>query len=281
LVDDVMNNCLLFHMTAGCISLYIASTSNILKDLTQHIRQKSILQDDTPRVKELVVLIKASIENLNGHSDAAGEQNPTLGKSTTGDLTSWSTWRRIWTRRSRIQDDTTTTDQDAEKDHRSVRTSMVLTRISMCRIWKIDHRCLNTIRRGVAGCGGSDMGAAGFLTLDLSSRMAASEPSGSSTSSVRYLIGKPNSIVDPPFQERAKSLVFYSQSLSITKRSASGFDALSMRLRHCSTSDFVSTSSGSLSSYYGRKESIPLTLWDMQRIGQESGQDPLMWVSQV
>jgi hypothetical protein len=86
------------------------------------------------------------------------------------------------------------------------------------------------------------------------------------------LIGKPNSIVDPPFQERAKSLVFYSQSLSITKRSASGFDTLSMRLRHFSTSDFVSTYSGSTSSYYRRQESIPLTLWDMQRMGQESGQ---------
>jgi hypothetical protein len=58
-------------------------------------------------------------------------------------------------------------------------TSMVLTWISMCQIWKIDHRCLNTIHRGVAGFGGSGMGAAGFLTLDLTSRMAAGEPSGS------------------------------------------------------------------------------------------------------
>jgi hypothetical protein len=45
-------------------------------------------------------------------------------------------------------------------------TSMVLKWISMCRIWKIDHRCLNTIHRGVAGFGGSAMGPAGFLTLD-------------------------------------------------------------------------------------------------------------------
>jgi hypothetical protein len=58
-------------------------------------------------------------------------------------------------------------------------TSMVLTWISMCRIWKIYHLCLNTSHRGVAGFGGSHMGAAGFLTLDLTSRMAASEPSGS------------------------------------------------------------------------------------------------------
>ncbi len=36
------------------------------------------------------------------------------------------------------------------------------------------------------------------------------------------------------------------------------------------------TFSGSVSSYYGRQDSNPLTPWDIQRMEQESGQDQMM-----
>jgi syntaxin 5 len=45
-----------------------------LGELTQLVRQKSLFQDDTTKVNELVIRIKSSIENLNGRLDDAGRQ---------------------------------------------------------------------------------------------------------------------------------------------------------------------------------------------------------------
>lgn len=74
-----------FHATAGGISRDIASTSTLLAELTQMVRQKSLFQDDTRKVNDLVVRIKGSIENLNGRLDEAGrqiaQQKRTLGKN--------------------------------------------------------------------------------------------------------------------------------------------------------------------------------------------------------
>lgn len=74
-----------FHNTAGGISQDIASTSGMLAELTQLVRQKSLFQDDSQKVNELVVRIKTAIENLNGRLDDAGrqivQQKRTLGKN--------------------------------------------------------------------------------------------------------------------------------------------------------------------------------------------------------
>ena len=63
-----------FHTTAGGISRDIAATSTLLADLAQLVRQKSLFQDDSRKVNELVVRIKGSIENLNGRLEDAGHQ---------------------------------------------------------------------------------------------------------------------------------------------------------------------------------------------------------------
>jgi syntaxin 5 len=63
-----------FHVTAGGISRDIASTSQLLADLAQMVKQKSLFQDDTRKVNDLVIRIKSSIENLNGRLEDAGRQ---------------------------------------------------------------------------------------------------------------------------------------------------------------------------------------------------------------
>mmetsp|Transcript_20353 Transcript_20353/g.47713 ORF Transcript_20353/g.47713 Transcript_20353/m.47713 type:complete len:425 (+) Transcript_20353:187-1461(+) len=74
-----------FQTTAGGISRDIASTSSMLAELTQLVRQKSLFQDDSQKVNELVIRIKTAIENLNGRLDAAERQSTqqkrTLGKN--------------------------------------------------------------------------------------------------------------------------------------------------------------------------------------------------------
>lgn len=74
-----------FHTNAAGISRDIASTSQLLAGLAQMVKQKSLFQDDTRKVNELVVRIKSSIENLNGRLDDAGrqitQQKRALGKN--------------------------------------------------------------------------------------------------------------------------------------------------------------------------------------------------------
>jgi len=74
-----------FHNTAGGISRDIAATSGMLAELTQLVRQKSLFQDDSQQVNELVIRIKSAIENLNGRLDDAGKQSAwqkrSLGKN--------------------------------------------------------------------------------------------------------------------------------------------------------------------------------------------------------
>ena len=74
-----------FHTTAGGISRDIAGTSAMLGELTRLVKQKSLFQDDSHKVNDLVVRIKSSIENLNGRLDDAGrqiaQQKRTFGKN--------------------------------------------------------------------------------------------------------------------------------------------------------------------------------------------------------
>lgn len=61
-----------FHKTAADISKDIASTSAMLQQLTQLVRQKSLFEEDSSQVNGLVVRIKTNIENLNTRLDQAG-----------------------------------------------------------------------------------------------------------------------------------------------------------------------------------------------------------------
>ena len=60
-----------FHKTAADISRDIASTSQLLGQLTNLVRHKSMFDDDTTQINNLVVRIKGSIENLNSRLDTA------------------------------------------------------------------------------------------------------------------------------------------------------------------------------------------------------------------
>jgi chromosome segregation ATPase len=180
-----------FHTTAGGISRDIAATSNMLKDLTQLVRQKSLFQDDTAKVNELVVRIKASIENLNGRLDAAGrqiaQQKRTLGKNSqpaqeatnmVGQLQeefgqAAAGFKTILQQRTNVLKETT----DRKRDIYGAQEDIpVLNLENRPPVYNYD-----TPSGGInaGGHGGSGIGAAGFPTLDLTSGMAAGEPSGS------------------------------------------------------------------------------------------------------
>jgi syntaxin 5 len=60
-----------FHQTAGDISRDIAATSQLLGQLTNLVRHKSMFDDDSAQINNLVVRIKGNIENLNSRLDAA------------------------------------------------------------------------------------------------------------------------------------------------------------------------------------------------------------------
>jgi syntaxin 5 len=72
-------------VTASEISREIASTSALLKELTEMVRRKSLLQDDSSAMNQLTVRIKTSMENLNSRLDAAAtiiqQQKRSLGKN--------------------------------------------------------------------------------------------------------------------------------------------------------------------------------------------------------
>jgi syntaxin 5 len=74
-----------FHVTASEISREIGSTSALLKELTEMVRRKSLLQDDSASMNQLTIRIKGSMENLNSRLDAAAtiilQQKRSLGKN--------------------------------------------------------------------------------------------------------------------------------------------------------------------------------------------------------
>jgi syntaxin 5 len=181
-----------FHTTAGGISRDIAATSSMLKDLTQLIKQKSLFQDDTAKVNDLVVHIKASIENLNGRLDAAGrqiaQQKRTLGQNSqpaqeasnmVGQLQeefgqAAAGFKTLLQQRTNVLKETTDRKRDIYGAQEDV---PVLNLENRPPVYNYDSPN-GGLGRGL-GAGGSGMGAAGFPTLDLTSGMAAGEPSGS------------------------------------------------------------------------------------------------------
>ena len=174
-----------FHNTAGGISRDIASTSRLLADLTQLVRQKSLFQDDSQQVNELVVRIKTAIENLNGRLDSAGRQiahqKRTLGKNSqlaqasdnvVGQLQeefgqAAAGFKSILQQRTDVMKETT----DRKKDIYGSDT------VEDVPILNLENR---PPVYSTSDDGGGFGGPQGFPTLDLTSgMMAAGEPTGS------------------------------------------------------------------------------------------------------
>lgn len=281
-----------FHTTAGGISRDIAATSTLLAELTQMVRQKSLFQDDTRKVNELVVRIKSSIENLNGRLDEAGrqitQQKKLLGKNSqagqeasnvVGQLKeefgeAAAGFKKVLQQRTDVLKETD--DRKRQIYGQSSDDDMAIP------ILNLENK--------PPVYGDSSMGMGGFPTLDLTSGMTAGESTSSGSQLPRprkFILGtsghghlEPSTIVH---QRSMISLPFLSLSLSclfcvngmiyLLTDGASTIEG--MRLRK-TTSDPMSTYSSGASLYYGRQDSTPLTPWDIQRMEQESGQDQMM-----
>jgi len=240
-----------FHNTAGGISRDIASTSRMLADLTQLIRQKSLFQDDSQKVNELVVRIKGTIENLNGRLDDAGRQiahqKRTLGKNSqpaqeasnvVGQLQeefgqAAAGFKSILQQRTDAMKETT----DRKKDIYGTDT------IEDIPILNLENRppVYNTSDES-----GGFMAPGGFPTLDLTSgMMAAGEPTGSQ-------LPRPHGVT--PMNSRVGS----------------------------SGSSLPTYAGAATSNYYGNSQSSQagaaamLSPFDIQQMEQESGQDQMM-----
>jgi len=270
-----------FHTTAGGISRDIASTSQLLADLAQMVKQKSLFQDDTRKVNELVVRIKSSIENLNGRLEDAGrqiaQQKRTLGANSqagqeasnvVGQLKEEFTeaaagFKRVLQQR---------TDVLKETDDRKRQIYGQTTDDDM------DIPILNLENKPPV-YGDSSMGMGGFPTLDLTSGMTAGESTSSGSQLPRprkYWTNYTTWMVSlkckltrvlvhyPIF------LLFFEKCMILDGAASFGDNGLRMR----KGSDLGTYSAAS--SYYGRQDSTPLTPWDIQRMEQESGQGQMM-----
>jgi syntaxin 5 len=200
-----------FHTAAGGISRDIAATSSMLKDLTQLVRQKSLFQDDTAKVNELVIRIKSSIENLNGRLDDAGrqiaQQKRTLGKNSqpaqeatnmVGQLQeefgqAAAGFKTILQQRTHVLKETT----DRKRDIYGAQEDIPVLNLEN-RPPVYDHEYSSnglSMGGGASGIGMAGMGPSGFPTLDLTSGMTAGEPTGSQLPRPRKFFLKDSSVL--------------------------------------------------------------------------------------
>jgi len=184
-----------FHSTAGDISRDIAATSGMLAELTQLVRQKSLFQDDSQQVNELVIRIKSAIENLNGRLDDAGRQSAqqkrSLGKNSqtaqaadnvVGQLKeefgqAAAGFKTILQQRTDVMKETTDRKRDiygTGSGANDIEDIPVLNLENRPPVYSMSQDDIS------GGFGGNGMGPAGFPTLDLTSgMMSAGEPTGS------------------------------------------------------------------------------------------------------
>ena len=166
-----------FHATAGGISRDIASTSALLGELTRLVRQKSLFQDDTQKVNDLVVRIKGSIGNLNGRLDDAGRtialQKRSMGKNSQAGQEATNVvgqlkeefgeaaagFKKVLQQRTDVIKETT--DRKRLVYGSKEETSML------------------SLENKPPVYGAESMGSAGFPTLDLTSGMTAGESTSS------------------------------------------------------------------------------------------------------
>lgn len=243
-----------FHNTAGGISRDIAATSSMLAELTQLVRQKSLFQDDSQKVNELVVRIKTVIENLNGRLDAAERQSTqqkrTLGKNSqsaqqasnvVGQLQeefgqAAAGFKTILQHRTDVLKETT----DRKRDIYGTGTGA--NDVEDIPVLNLENRppVYNRSSHDDNGAGGGGMGPAGFPTLDLTSgMMAAGEATGSQ-------LPRPHGVTP----SRGASIPSFAGS--------------------------------SVPNYYGNSQQTNdnaagmMSPFDIQRMEQESGQDQMM-----
>jgi hypothetical protein len=164
----------LFHTTASGISKDIAATSHMLTELTQLVKSTSLFADDSQQVNNLVVRIKQNIESLNGRLDQANatiqSQKRRLGNQAGQEATNLvgqlkSEFAQTTAGFKKVLQQRTDSMKEAT-DHKSKVYGGAVDIISL------DNKPLVYDNSSV------NMGQ-GFPTLDLTSRMAAGEPSGS------------------------------------------------------------------------------------------------------
>jgi syntaxin 5 len=182
--DTAYSNLRDFHTTAAGISKDIASTSALLGELTRLVRQKSLFQDDTSQVNDLVVRIKTSIENLNGRLDKAGKEiaqqkrqlgsNSQAGQEATnvvGQLKeefveATAGFKKVLQQRTDIMKETTDRKRLVYGDSSDDPDTNLLSLGNHPPVYE------------------SSMGQGGFPSLDLTSGMTTGEPTSSSGSSL-------------------------------------------------------------------------------------------------
>jgi hypothetical protein len=182
-----------FHTKAGGISRDIAGTSSLLQELTQLVRQKSLFQDDTAKVNDLVMRIKAAIENLNSRLDEAGrslaQHKRVLGKNSQAGQEASNLveglkqefgeaangFKTILQQRTDVLKETTDRKRDIYGGGSG--TSDVYEDVPILNLKNGPPVYYDGATS--SGIGNMGMGAAGFPTLDLTSGMTTGEPTGS------------------------------------------------------------------------------------------------------
>ena len=196
-----------FHNTAGGISRDIASTSSMLAELTQLVRQKSLFQDDSQKVNELVVRIKTAVENLNGRLDDAGrqiaQQKRTMGKNSQPAQEAINMvsqlqeefgqaaagFKTILKQRTDVMKETTDRKRDIYGTGSSSNEMEDIPVLNLENRPPVYNFSQDDTGIGGGGGGGGSMGPTGFPTLDLTSgMMAAGEPTGSQLPRPRKLL---------------------------------------------------------------------------------------------
>lgn len=238
-----------FHQTAAGISRDIASTSALLQELTQLVRHKSMFEDDSAKVNQLVVRIKSSIENLNSRLDQAGTsiaaqkrrlgQNSQAGQEAANLVDGLKTefaqaasgFKKVLQQRT---DNLKETDEFQRQVYGGDKDDAIpiISTLAPPPVYSSAPPSL-----------GFDSAPSQFPTLDLTSgMMAAGEPTGPT-------LPRPHGITTV----------------------GGGSDGMRNRRQ----SSELPTYSGSYSTYE-RAHSTPLTPWDIQRMEEESGAAQMM-----
>eukprot|EP00543_Licmophora_paradoxa_P009808 CAMPEP_0202461468 /NCGR_PEP_ID=MMETSP1360-20130828/49546_1 /ASSEMBLY_ACC=CAM_ASM_000848 /TAXON_ID=515479 /ORGANISM="Licmophora paradoxa, Strain CCMP2313" /LENGTH=390 /DNA_ID=CAMNT_0049083529 /DNA_START=42 /DNA_END=1214 /DNA_ORIENTATION=+ len=229
--DELRN----FHQTASGISKDIAATSHMLQQLALIVKSNSLFHDDSSQVNQLVTHIKKNIESLNGRLDEANAtiqyQKRRLGRNSqagqeasnlVGQLkeefvNATAGFKKVLKQR-------TDTLKAADDQKREVYGG------------DVDFVSLDN-KPPVYGDSNVKMGNT-FPTLDLTSAMAAGEPTGS--------LPRPHG--------------------TLAEGSGALFSSTDLRMRRASSSD----ANNNLYGAYGGT-SAPLTPLDMQRMEAEGG----------
>jgi methyl-accepting chemotaxis protein len=171
-----------FHTTAGGISRDIAAASQLLAELTQLVKQKSLFVDDSQKVNSLVVRIKSSVENLNGRLDEAGlqilQQKRQLGKNSQASQEASNLVGQLKEEfgqaaagfKAVLQQRTDTMKETSDRKRQVYGSSEEISLVSLENKPIVYQQSMATT---------SSMGQSGFATLDLTSGMSAGEDTSS------------------------------------------------------------------------------------------------------